>query len=145
MAKGQKIGRKMAFHLSEAELEERIQSYKQDLKAGAFARASWAHFVDYIGGTEDQLRRFIREYSQKPNSGYYRRAMLLRSVLQFMRGQLCSAESWSGPMSSRAQMLMAQDYGDGIVYRSKEEPSQQPQVLQIRFGGDDPRGRDAAR
>ena len=133
------------FHLSEQALEEKIQSYKKDLQEGLFARASWAHFVDYIGSTEDQLRQFIREYSKKPGSNYYGRAMLLRGVLQFMRGQLCSAESWSGPMSSRAQMLMAQDYGDGIVYRTREEPAQQPQMLQIRFGGDDPRGKEAAK
>ena len=48
-------------------------------------------------------------------------------------------------MSSRAQMLMAQDYGDGIVYRSREEPVQQPAQLQVRFGGDDPRAKEAAK
>ena len=145
MKQSHKAGRKQVFPLSELELEEKIQSYKKDLSDGLFARASWAHFVDYIGMTEDRLRQFIREYSQKPESSYYHRAMLLRGVLQFMRGQLCSAESWSGPMSSRAQMLMAQDYGDGIVYRGKEEPMQQPQQLLVCFGGDDPRGKDAAK
>ena len=144
MAQNKKQGRKAAFHLSEAELAEKIQSYKTDLKAGLFARASWAHFVDYIGTTEDRIKMFIREYSLKPESRYYQRAMMLRGVLQFMRGQMCSAESWSGPMSSRAQMLMAQDYGDGIVYRAKEETVQQPQQLQVRFGGDDPRAKEAA-
>lgn len=144
MTQSHKPGRKAVFHLSEQKLEEKIQSYKKDLQAGAFARASWAHFVDYIGTTEDRMKAFIREYSRKPKSRYYQRVMLLRSVLQFMRGQMCSAESWSGPMSSRAQMLMAQDYGDGIVYRSREEAVQQPQQLQICFGGEDPRGKEAA-
>ena len=145
MARSQKRGRKEIFPLSEETLEEKIRSYKQELRDGAFARASWAHFVDYIGMTEDRLRQFIREYSQKPDSAYYGRAQLLRGVLQFMRGQLCSAESWNGPMSSRAQMLMAQDYGDGIAYRGREEPVQQPVQLQVRFGGDDPRAKEAAK
>ncbi len=138
-------GRNKVFHLSERELEEKFNAYLEDLNNGAFARASVAHFCFYIGTTEDQLKSFVQEYSEKAESAYYRRAWMLRGYLQFFRGQLCSAKSWDGQQSSKAQLLLAQDYGDGIVYKSKDDKQTGPVEVKISFGGDDPRAKKAAK
>jgi len=144
MAGNTNSGRIPEFHLSEKELETLIDQYKADLDQKKFARASWAHFIDYIGTTEDKVKEFIQKYSDKPESAYWRRARMLRGVLQFIRGQLCSAEAWNGQMSGWAKMLISQDYGDGIAYKSKETDSG-PVEVKISFGGNDKRARDAAK
>ena len=95
--------------------------------------------------TEDRLKDFIREYSEKPESAYYRRAWQLRGYLQFFRGELCSAKSWDGQQSSKAAMLLGQDYGDGIVYKSKDDKQSGPVEVKISFGGDDKRAKEAAK
>ena len=145
MAGNEKSGRLPTFHLSEKELTEKFEQYRADLEAGKIARASVAHFCFYIGMTEDRLKDFIREYSEKPESAYYRRAWQLRGYLQFFRGELCSAKSWDGQQSSKAAMLLGQDYGDGIVYKSKDDKQSGPVEVKISFGGDDKRAKEAAK
>ena len=145
MAGNENSGRNKVFSLSEKELEAKFDKYKSDLEAGAFARASVAHFCFEIGTTEDQLKWFIQEYSEKPESAYYRRAWMLRGYLQFFRGQLCSAKSWDGQQSSKAQLLLSQDYGDGIVYKAKDDKQTGPVEGKISFGSGDPRSKEASK
>lgn len=145
MAGNGNSGRNKVFHLSEIDLEKNFNKYIEDLNNGVFARASVAHFCFYIGTTEDQLKTFIQEYSDKVESAYYRRAWMLRGYLQFFRGQLCSAKSWDGQQSSKAQLLLAQDYGDGIVYKSKDGNQAGPVEVKISFGGSDSRAKEAAK
>ena len=145
MAGNSNSGRNPTFHLSEKDLAEKFEQYKRDLENKKFARASVAHFCFYIGTTEDKLKEFIQEYSERPESAYYRRAWALRGYLQFFRGELCSSESWNGQQSSKAQLLLGQDYGDGIVYKSKDEKQTGPVEIKISFGGDDPRAKNACK
>lgn len=145
MAGNANSGRNATFHLSEKELEEKFEQYRKDLAENKFARASWAHFCFYIGTTEDRLKEFIQEYSEKPESAYYRRAWALRGYLQFFRGELCSSESWNGQQSNKAKLLLGQDHGDGIVYRDKDEKQTGPVEVRISFGGQDKRAKDAAK
>lgn len=145
MAGNKASGRLPTFPLSEKELEEKFEKYREDLKNGEFERASVAHFCFYIGTTEDALREFVREYMDKPGNAYYRRANMVRGYLQYFRGQLCSAKEWGGQMSSRAQLLLAQDYGDGITYKPKTDSKADSGTKVILFGGDDWRAELAAK
>ena len=145
MAGNENSGRLPNFHLSEKELAEKFELYRKDLENGKIARASVLHFCFYIGMTEDRLKTFIQEYSEDPKSAYYRRAWQLRGYLQFFRGELCSAKAWDGQQSSKAAMLLGQDYGDGIVYKSKEAKQNGPVEVKISFGGDDKRAKEAAK
>lgn len=145
MAGNKESGRKVMFPLSENELAEKFEKYREDLKNGDFDRASVAHFCFYIGTTEDALADFIREYSNKPGNAYYGRAQMLRVYLQYFRGELCSSKSWSGQLSNRAQLLLSQDYGDGIVYRQKADGKATTGSMIPLFGRGDPRAKDAGK
>ena len=145
MAGNGNSGRNPTFHLSEKQLAEKFEEYRKDLDSGKFARGSVPHFCFYIGTTEDRLREFIREYSEKPESAYYRRAWQLRGYLQFFRGELCSAKSWDGQQSSKAQTLLDQDFGDGITYKTKGDKQGGKVEVVIKFGNGDDRAKDAAK
>lgn len=138
MAGNKRSGRDVIFPYSEEQLEGKFTQYLEDLKNGEFARASVPHFCFYIGITEDVLRGFVRDYSEKPESAYYRRALQCKGYLQFFRGQLFSSSDWSGQLSSRAQMLLEQDFGDGIVYKAKDKTPPKTEML-IRFAEGDAR------
>ncbi len=144
MAGNSNSGRTPVFELSEKELASKIQQYKQDLEDGCFARASWPHFASYIGCLEDELREFIAEYSDKKESAYYRRARMLREVLQFIRGEIFSSKAWTGQQAQLAKLHGAKDYGDGIVYKEKESGNG-PSSISILFGDGDPRSAEAAK
>ena len=65
MAGNEKSGRNPTFHLSEAQLESKIEQYKLDLKNGVFARASWPHFAAYLDSTEAELSEVIEQGSKR--------------------------------------------------------------------------------
>lgn len=144
MAGNENSGRNPAFPLTEKELAEKFEQYKLDLQEGKFARASWPHFVSYIGCLEDELFQFIQQYSDEPKSAYYRRARALRGVSQYIRGQTCSAKEWNGQMTAFAKLLLGQDIGDGITYKDKEGNTG-PVVVNVLMGGNDPRAKEAAK
>ena len=144
MAGNKRSGRDVIFPYSEEQLEGKFSQYLEDLKNGEFARASVPHFCFYIGITEDVLRGFVRDYSEKPESAYYRRALQCKGFLQYFRGQLFSSPDWNGQLSSRAQVLLEQDFGDGIVYKSKDKPTGKAEVT-ILFGDGDPRAKCAGK
>lgn len=61
MAGNEKSGRNPTFHLTEAELQAKIEQYKAELQAGVFARASWPHFAAYLDSTEAELAEVIEQ------------------------------------------------------------------------------------
>lgn len=144
MAGNGNSGKNPTFHLSEKELETKIEQYKLDLENGLFARASWPHFVSYIGCLENELEEFIKKYSEDTKSAYYTRARTLRGVLQFMRGQIFSAKEWTGQQAQLARSHISRDYGDGIAYKDKDSNSGDVKFTVI-FGSGDERAKEAAK
>ena len=144
MAGNEKSGRNPTFHLSEAELEKKITQYKQDLKDGVFARASWPHFAAYLDSTEAELTEVI-EQGAKRESAYHGRGKLLKKMATWVRGQYMSAQGWNGQLTSRAIFALKQDIGDGVKWTDQDAKQTGPVDVRISFGGDDPRAKKAAK
>ena len=144
MAGNQRSGRDVIFPYTEEQLESKFNQYLDDLENGKFARASVPHFCFYIRVTEDSLRSFVKEYSEKPESAYYRRARQVKGYLQFFRAELFSSHSWNGQMSSRAQVLLEQDFGDGIVYKAKDKTPPKTEIS-VLFGNGDSKAVEAGK
>jgi hypothetical protein len=137
-------GRNPVFPLSEKELAEKFEQYKDDLAAGKFARPSWSHFNSYIGCLETETKEFMQTYYKDAKSAYYRRARMLMGVDQYMQGQLCSSKEWSGQQTGVAKMLIEHDNGSGIVCRGKEQQDG-PKEMICLFGNGDLRAELAAK
>ena len=144
MAGNEKSGRNPTFHLSEAQLEQKIVQYKQDLQDGIFARASWPHFAAYLDSTEEELSDVI-EQGAKRESAYYGRAKALKKMATWVRGQYMSAQGWNGQLTSRAIFALKQDIGDGVKWTDQDAKHPGPVEVRISFGGDDPRAKKAAK
>lgn len=144
MAGNEKSGRNPTFHLSEAELEKKIAQYKQDLKDGVFARASWPHFAAYLDSTEAELAEVI-EQGAKRESAYHGRSKALKKMATWIRGQYMSAQGWNGQLTSRAIFALKQDIGDGVKWTDQDAKQTGPVDVRISFGGDDPRAKKAAK
>jgi hypothetical protein len=144
VAGNEKSGRNPTFHLSEKELEKKIAQYKEDLKNGEFARASWPHFAAYLDSTEQELVDVIKQGAASA-SAYKGRAELLKKMLTWVRGQMMSAQGWNGQLTSRAIFALKQDHGDGVKWTDQESKQTGPVEIKISFGGDDPRAKDAAK
>ena len=144
MAGNSNSGRNPVFELSEKELANKIEQYKQDLEEGKCARASWPHFTSYINCLEDEVKECMACYSDQPKSAYYKRARMLREVLQFIRGEIFSSKAWTGQQAQLAKLHGAKDYGDGIVYKDKDTNTG-PTSINICFGDGDPRAAEAAK
>lgn len=144
MAGNGNSGRNPSFHLSEKELSQKIEKYKEDLSAGTFARASWPHFAAYLDSTEAELAEVI-EAGTKKESAYRGRAELLKKMATWVRGQMMSAQGWNGQLTSRAIFALKQDIGDGVKWTDQDSKQTGPVEVKISFGGDDPRAKQAAK
>ena len=144
MAGNSNSGRNPEFHLSESQLTDKITQYKQDLEAGAFARASWPHFAAYLDSTEADLADVIRQGENK-GSAYRGRAVALKKMLTWIRGQMMSAKEWNGQLTSRAIFALKQDHGDGVKWADQESKQTGPVDVRISFGGDDSRAKNAGK
>lgn len=144
MAGSANSGRNPTFHLSEKALEEKIRRYKEDLKNGEFARASWPHFAAYLDSTSAELA-YVMQQGEKKDSAYRGRAELLKKMAEWVRGQYMSAKEWNGQLTSRAIFALKQDVGDGVKWTDQESKQNGPVEVRISIGGDDPRAKDAAK
>lgn len=144
MAGNGNSGRNPTFHLSEKELDRKIEQYKIGLQNGEFARASWPHFAAYLDSTEAELAEVI-EQGAKKDSAYNGRAKALKKMATWVRGQYMSAQGWNGQLTSRAIFALKQDIGDGVKWTDQDSKQTGPVEVKISFGGDDPRAKNAAK
>ena len=144
MAGNANSGRNPTFHLSEKELEAKIEAYKNGLEKGDFARASWPHFAAFLDSTEKDLED-IMALDGKRESAYCGRARLLKKMATWMRGQMMSAQGWNGQLTSRAIFALKQDIGDGVKWTDGDAKQTGPVEVKISFGEGDPRAKRAAK
>ena len=144
MAGNQDSGRVLAFRLSDKELETRIYEYKAMVDAEQIPRASWANFCAYLGYTEAEVAEVVTR-GEEVKGAYYERAVMLKRMMTWVRGQLSSGKGWNGQNQSRAIFLMKQDHGDGVRYSDQDAKSNGPAQVKIVFGGDDPRAKKAGK
>lgn len=144
MAGNGNSGRAPKFALSETELAERIEKYKNDVQTGVIVRASWPHFAASLDCTEKDLAE-IMAIDEDGQSAYIGRARMLKKMLTWVRGQMLSSAGWNGQMTARAIFALKQDHGDGVQYRDKDNGGGGPTEVRVVFGGDDPRAKKAAK
>lgn len=144
MAGNQDSGRVLAFKLSDKELDERISEYKRRVDAEEIPRASWANFCAFLGYTEAEVAEVVTR-GIEVKGAYYERAVALKRMMTWVRGQLSSGKGWNGQNQSRAIFLMKQDHGDGVRYTDQDAKNTGPVEVKISFGGNDPRAKKAGK
>lgn len=144
MAGNSGSGNVLAFKLSEKQLSAEIKKYKADLDAGLFERASWPHFCARLGYTEEEVGEVIKR-GLEVRGAYYDRAVMLQRHLTWMRGEMLSGKGWGGQNQTKAIYALKQDYGDGVWYRDGQTKPSGPNRIKIQFGGNDSRGKKAAK
>lgn len=137
-------GAGIPFRMPEKELNAAIKKYKQDATDGKFPRPSWPHFCATLGYTEAEVKECI-ERGQDRQSAYYGRAVALKRVATWVRGEMLSGKGWSGQVQSKAIFALKQDIGDGVSYTDRDVGTASPTKINIQFGGDDPRGKKAGK
>jgi hypothetical protein len=144
MAGNQDSGRVLAFKLSDKELDQKIEEYKGLVNAEEIPRASWANFCAFLGYTEAEVAEVVTR-GIEVKGAYYERAVSLKRMMTWVRGQLSSGKGWNGQNQSRAIFLMKQDHGDGVRYTDQDAKSTGPVEVKISFGGNDPRSKKAGK
>lgn len=137
-------GAGIPFKMSEKELNLAIDQYKKDLENEKFPRASWPHFCAVLGYTEAEVKECM-DRGEKRESAYYGRAVTLKKMATWVRGQMLSGAGWSGQNQTKAIFALKQDVGDGVSYADKDTGTQTPIRIDLRFGGADPRGKKAGK
>ena len=144
MAGNQDSGRVLAFKLSDKELDQKIEEYKGLVNAEEIPRASWANFCAFLGYTEAEVAEVVTR-GIEVKGAYYERAVSLKRMMTWVRGQLSSGKGWNGQNQSRAIFLMKQDHGDGVRYTDQDAKNNGPVEVKISFGGNDPRSKKAGK
>ena len=144
MAGNQDSGRVLAFKLSDKELDQRIEEYKGLVNAEEIPRASWANFCAFLGYTEAEVAEVVTR-GIEVKGAYYERAVSLKRMMTWVRGQLSSGKGWNGQNQSRAIFLMKQDHGDGVRNTDQDAKYTGPVEVKISFGGNDPRSKKAGK
>jgi hypothetical protein len=144
MAGNQDSGRVLAFKLSDKELDRKIEEYKGLVNAEEIPRASWANFCAFLGYTEAEVAEVVTR-GIEVKGAYYERAVSLKRMMTWVRGQLSSGKGWNGQNQSRAIFLMKQDHGDGVRYTDQDAKNTGPVEVKISFGGNDPRSKKAGK
>ena len=144
MAGNQDSGRVLAFKLSDKELARKIEEYKGLVNAEEIPRASWANFCAFLGYTEAEVAEVVTR-GIEVKGAYYERAVSLKRMMTWVRGQLSSGKGWNGQNQSRAIFLMKQDHGDGVRYTDQDAKNTGPVEVKISFGGADPRAKKAGK
>lgn len=143
MAGNQDSGRTPTFAVSDAKLEEHIAKYKQDCDDGIICRPSWLHFAASLDCTADDLRAVMAKEGMA-ESAYRKRATMLKKMRAWIMGQVSSGSyGWIDAPSPLIKAELETDWGDGVSVGNKgKDPG--PQVVQVMFGGGDPRSHRAA-
>lgn len=137
-------GNVLAFRMSDKELQRAIDQYKADLEAGKFPRASWPHFCAYLGYTEREVEQVIAR-GEEIKGAYYDRAVVLKRMMTWIRGEMLSGAGWSGQNQTKAIFALKQDHGDGVRYSDNDGKQTGPQEVRVIFGDGDPRAKRASK
>lgn len=144
MAGNTDSGRVLTFKLNDKQLEQAIEQYKTDLEEGKFPRASWPHFCAYLGYTESEVKQVV-ERGEEVKGAYYERAVMLKRMITWIRGEMLSGSGWSGQNQTKAIFALKQDHGDGVRYSDADSKQSGPVEVKISFGGSDPRAKKASK
>ncbi len=86
----------------------------------------------------------IMQLADNATSAYSKRAVMLKRIAAWMRGQYMSNPLWGGQMQSKAIFALKQDVGDGYRYSDTDKGSGSGGIaVRVDFGGADARAKKA--
>ena len=149
MASGDNSGKIVGFHMSEQTLEEKIQQYKDLVKAGEVELPFWTDFREFLGIRQDVLdevmeRGYYAEGARE--SAYYERALMLKRMGETCENYLNTHPNWGGRNAVKSMMLLKQGLGYTKRYVDERAGAKAgPSKVTISFGAGDPRAKKAGK
>ena len=85
---------KLVFSIPDQELDRLICEYKEKVETEEIPRASWANFCAFLGYTEQEVAEVVAKGNadSNPAGAYYKRAIALKRMMTWVRGQLSSGK-----------------------------------------------------
>lgn len=148
MANGDNSGRIVGFNMSEKELAEKIQQYKDMVKAGEVELPFWTDFREFIGVRQAVLdevvrRGFFAEGAEK--SAYHTRAIMLIEMGETCENYLATLPSWGGKNSGKSLKFLEQGLGWTRKYKTDRTEEKLNRHHKITIESKDPRVKDMAK
>ena len=134
------------FPYNDTTLREKISEYQSRAYSGEIPLPSWPDFCAFVGCPDEKLEEVMeRGFGKK--GAYYNRAMQLKNMGLWCEAQLVSNPNWGGKMAVKAMFLLKQGFGRSRKYVDEKSARKGVGVgtVNVTFGGDDPRGKKAAK
>ena len=149
MASGDNSGKIVGFHMSEQELAEKIQTYKDMVKAGEVELPFWTDFREFLGIRQSVLDEVVqRGYFAEgaKDSAYYTRAVMLVEMGETCENYLTTHPNWGGRNSAKSIKLLEQGLGWTRKYQTdKTGVKDGITKAKIYIESKDPRVKDMAK
>ena len=149
MANGDNSGRIVGFNMSEQELAQKIQQYKDMVKDGQIDMPFWTDFREFLGIRQDALdevmeRGYFAEGARE--SAYYERALMLKRMGETCENYLNTHPNWGGKNAVKSMMLLKQGLGYTKKYADERSGAKAgPSKAKIYIESRDPRVKDMAK
>ena len=149
MANPNNSGKIVGFSMSQDELERKIAAYKQMVKDGVVELPFWTDFREFLGIRQEVLdevmeRAYFGDGAQE--SAYHERAVMLKRMGETCENYLATHPNWGGRNAVKSMMLLKQGLGWTKRYIDDRTGKQTgPNTFEIRFGGSDPRAKQASK
>lgn len=135
MAGNSNSGKSIAFRMSEKELEQKIQKFRDEYSEGQHGMVTWPQFCDFLGYSEREVMEcYVR--GKEGDNAYSGRARLLemfRTAVKGMTMKTCNKQQQLATKEAQTDYLSPPGQEDG------------PPVVRIVFGGGDDRWIEAMR
>ena len=147
MAEFDNLGKIPGFTITDKELKEKINQYKDKTISGEIPLPSWPDFCSFLGIGDDVLDEVMERGLQKKEneSAYYGRAMMLKNMGLWCEAQLVSNPNWGGKMAVKAMFLLKQGFGKSRKYTDEKNGKKEPVKVELSFGGNDARAKKASK
>ena len=149
MASCDNSGKIVGFHMSEQTLEEKIQQYKDLVKAGEVELPFWTDFREFLGIRQDVLDEVMERgyYAENAkDSAYYTRAHMLKRMGETCENYLTTHPNWGGKNAVKSMMLIKQGLGYTKKYVDERGGAKAgPSKAKIIIASSDPRVKDMSK
>jgi hypothetical protein len=149
MANGDNSGRIVGFNMSEKELDEKIQQYKDMVKAGDVVLPYWTDFREFLGILQDALDEVMeRGYfgDGARESAYHERALMIKRMGETCENYLNTHPNWGGKNAVKSMMLLKQGLGYTKKYTDERTTTKETTGrAKVTIESKDPRVKDMAK
>ena len=146
MANPDNSGKIPGFSMSEAELERKIQEYKDRVANGLVELPFWTDFREFLGIRQDVLDDLMeRAYfgEDAKGSAYYQRALMIKCMGETCENYLTTHPNWGGKNAVKSMMLLKQGLGYTKKYQDERtSKAAGPSKAKIIIATTDPRAKD---